>query len=111
MRDIKQYFVNGARIGRRIVDSEDNVEHMEEEQEDESVPMAGRKRKRVKIRISRTDSAERICDIIESKNDLVDKTPSPFTRANGDRKVSQSETPRSHVAGSSRKQDSKEVWN
>lgn len=39
------------------------------------------KRGRVKIKISQNSNEERMCDIIESRHDLVDKTPSPFTLA------------------------------
>ncbi|KZC10574.1 ATPase family AAA domain-containing protein 5 [Dufourea novaeangliae] len=38
------------------------------------------KRNRVKIRISRTSTKERVCDIIETNNDMVNKTPSPYTK-------------------------------
>lgn len=37
-----------------------------------------RKRGRVKIKISQTRSRGKVCNIIETKNDLIDKTPSPF---------------------------------
>lgn len=111
MRDIKQYFANGVKIDRKNVDSDDIVKRRKEEQEDGPVTSGSRKRKRVKIRISRAGSKERICDIIESKNDLIDKTPSPFTKANGGRRISQGETPKSHLANSSTDKDSEKVLN
>ncbi|XP_011147806.2 replication factor C subunit 1 isoform X1 [Harpegnathos saltator] len=105
MKDIKQYFANGSRIDKKIVDSNDNThkEHMEEEQEDDFIVRANRKRKRVKIRISRTGSEERICNIIESKNDLIDKTPSPFGKTNDNSRISQDETVKSDLTSSSTK--------
>ncbi|XP_032669231.1 ATPase family AAA domain-containing protein 5 [Odontomachus brunneus] len=108
MRDIKQYFANGAKIDK-IINSVDNVKRMEEEQENSSVAKEGRKRKRVKIRISRAGSKEGTCDIIENKNDLIDKTPSPFAKTDDNRRTSQSETPKSHIASSSTKQDSEKL--
>lgn len=111
MRDIKQYFVNGAKIDKKIINSIDNAKRMEEKQENSSVAKDGRKRKRVKIRISRAGSKERTCDIIESKNDLIDKTPSPFAKTDDTRRISQSGTPKSHLASSSTRQDSEEVLN
>lgn len=39
-----------------------------------------KKRARVKIKISGINSKNGVCNIIESKNDLIDKTPSPFTK-------------------------------
>ncbi|XP_014472510.1 PREDICTED: ATPase family AAA domain-containing protein 5 [Dinoponera quadriceps] len=79
MRDIKQYFRNGAKTYKKAVDS---AERTVEEEEDvaDAAKGSNRKRKRVKIRISRTGSNGRTCDIVESKNDLIDKTPSPFAK-------------------------------
>lgn len=109
MRDIKQYFADGAKIDK--IKSIDNLEHIREEQEDSSFARDSRTRKRVKIRISRSDSKERICDIIEEKNDLIDKTPSPFAKVNDGGRISQGKTSKFHLAGSSTKQDLEEVLN
>jgi hypothetical protein len=96
MKDIKQYFANG----RNIVNKEataidpDNVSAEQEE------TIARSKRKRVKIRISLNDSAS-ICDIIDSKSDLIDKTPSPFNgKVNNGRRIRQDKTPKSDLAKS-----------
>ncbi|XP_043664083.1 ATPase family AAA domain-containing protein 5 isoform X2 [Vespula pensylvanica] len=48
---------------------------------DESEYTSRKKRTRVKIKISRTNSKSRVCNIVENKNDLIDKTPSPFTKS------------------------------
>ncbi|XP_014616774.1 PREDICTED: ATPase family AAA domain-containing protein 5 isoform X2 [Polistes canadensis] len=42
-----------------------------------------KKRTRVKIKISRRNSSSRVCNIVENKNDLIDKTPSPFSKSLG----------------------------
>lgn len=94
MRDIKQYFANGRNIDKKAVtDSSNDVERDDCEREE---TIATGKRKRVKIRISRNGSASRMCDIIESKSDLIDKTPSPFnSEINSDHKTLQDGTPKS----------------
>jgi len=83
-------------LGEEIAaDSENDVELQEDEE-----TIAKGKRKRVKIRISRIrDSKERMCDIIENKNDLIDKTPSPFnTKVNNGENTLQDGTPKSHLS-------------
>lgn len=48
----------------------------------DSTPIeSSKKRSRVKIKISSKDSLTKRCDIIESADDVIDKTPSPFKRA------------------------------
>jgi len=93
MKNIEQYFVNGT----KNVDAQDAADpSIVVEQEDQKEVIAMGKRKRVKIRISRNVSKQRTCDIIENKNDLIDKTPSPLNvKANNDKNVSQDETPKS----------------
>lgn len=99
MKGIKQYFTNGRNIVKET-DSNNIVEQEEQEQEETG------KRKRVKIWISRNDSANRMCDILESKNDLIDKTPSPFNgEQNNGNKILQDGTPRSGLAESAVKQN------
>ncbi|KAM0737079.1 Enhanced level of genomic instability 1 [Formica fusca] len=88
MKDIKQYFSNDT----RIVD-EKAATDFEEEKQWKTITTS--KRERVKIRISRTSSKERTCDIVESKNDLIDKTPSPFNgKVNNGEKTMHDETPK-----------------
>lgn len=95
MKDIKQYFAND----RSIVDKEaatksNNVAEDEERQQEENIETG--KRKRVKIRISRSSSASRMCDIVDSKSDLIDKTPSPFNgEVSNGHKILQDGTPKS----------------
>ncbi|XP_046813074.1 ATPase family AAA domain-containing protein 5 isoform X1 [Vespa crabro] len=48
---------------------------------DDSEYTSRKKRTRVKIKISRTNSKSRVCNIVENKSDLIDKTPSPFTKS------------------------------
>lgn len=100
MKDIKQYFANGNIVGVAATDS-DNVEQEE---------IATGKRKRVKIRISRNSSASRMCDIIESKSDLIDKTPSPFNgEINNSQKTLQDGTPKSGLMDADIKRRLKKV--
>lgn len=94
MKDIKQYFSNDTRIidERDAADLDYAVEQKEEKQWETT---ATGKRKRVKIRISCTSSKQRMCDIVDSKNDLIDKTPSPFNgKINNGEKIMHDETPK-----------------
>ncbi|EFN70838.1 ATPase family AAA domain-containing protein 5 [Camponotus floridanus] len=95
MKDIKQYFSNGTKIvDERDATDLDNAVEQKEEKQWETISTG--KRKRVKIRISRTSSKERTCDIVDNKNDLIDKTPSPFNgkiKKNGE-KIVHDETPK-----------------
>lgn len=94
MKDIKQYFANGGNIvDKEAATKSDNVAEDEERQQ-ENVETG--KRKRVKIRISRSSSVSRMCDIVDSKSDLIDKTPSPFNgEVNNGHRISQDGTPKS----------------
>lgn len=110
MKDIKQYFVNGTRIvDERVAADVDKVEAGKKEKQSlETITTS--KRERVKIRISRTSSKERTCNIVESKNDLIDKTPSPFNgKVNNNERTVHNETPKSCLTKSKRnlKKDSK----
>ncbi|XP_078037453.1 enhanced level of genomic instability 1 [Augochlora pura] len=80
MKNITQYLVDTVKSSGVTA----NVEKPEEEFNNVSKG----KRNRVKIKISRTSTKETVCDIIESNNDMIDKTPSPFTRENVKRKSS-----------------------
>lgn len=104
MRDIKQYFANGRNVDKKT-DSSSDVEQEECEREE----IVTGKRKRVKIRISRSSSASRMCDIIESKSDLIDKTPSPFNGEINGHKTLQDGTPKSGLTESGVKQCLKKV--
>ncbi|XP_011337691.1 uncharacterized protein LOC105279536 isoform X2 [Ooceraea biroi] len=105
MKDIKQYFTNGAKtVNEEVATDSGNAADLQQGELEETVTT--RKRKRVKIRISRTrDSKERMCDIIESKNDLIDKTPSPFNAKKvNNESTPQDRTPKSRLAGFSTEQ-------
>nr|XP_031833286.1 ATPase family AAA domain-containing protein 5 [Nomia melanderi] len=86
MKNITQYLVDTIKSSETTSDNT--------KQEKESNNGSKKKRNRVKIKISRTNTKERVCDIIESNNDMIDKTPSPFTRKHGKDK-SLHEAPRS----------------
>lgn len=114
MKNIRQYFVNGAKTTNvEVAANSSNIAGLQQEEEEEELeePVTKSKRKRVKIRISRTrDSKERTCDIVESKNDLIDKTPSPFNAkvTNGESSLLDG-TPKSHPLGSSTERSLKKV--
>ncbi|KAG5314528.1 ATAD5 protein, partial [Pseudoatta argentina] len=100
MKDIKQYFANGKNIIDKEIDTNlSNVKEEDQEQED----IATNKHKRMRIRISSNGSSSRMYDI-ENKNDLIDKTPSPFNgEINNSERILQDGTPKSGLTESSRK--------
>lgn len=105
MKDIKQYFSNGKGIVDGGAASIDNVVERKKERQKETI--ATDRRERVKIRISRNTSKERTCDIIENKDDMIDKTPSPFNgKLKNGEKAMHDETPKAKS-----KRNLKKVWN
>lgn len=100
MKDIKRYFANGA--GLDVLSGAAESSRLERGPAAVAARGGGRKRGRVKIRITRTSSRERVCDIVESKNDLIDKTPSPFTRPSDDERVARDGTPKCSRGGAER---------
>jgi len=97
MKNIKQYFINNTKYVDMKVVADPSTTMKQEKDQEETIAMG--KRKRVKIRISRNISKQRTCDIIENKNDLIDKTPSPLNvKVNNDKDVAQDGTPKSHLA-------------
>ncbi|KOC65862.1 ATPase family AAA domain-containing protein 5 [Habropoda laboriosa] len=98
MKNITQYFVDTVKSNDSIsIHSSDEVKEETECKKDSK-----RKRNRVKIKISRTNAKESVCDIIESSSDMIDKTPSPFAKVNN---VSKNlhETPKRVSLSSSKK--------
>lgn len=88
MKDLKHYFTENVKgssprsngetteVTRELDDAETSANGPTKIAE----PTTRRKRGRVKIKISQSaNSEERVCDIVESKDDSIDKTPSPFT--------------------------------
>lgn len=105
MKDIKQYFANGKNIVNKETTAidHDNVSAEKEE------TIARGKRKRVKIRISLNDSAS-MCNIIDSKSDLIDKTPSPFNgKVNNSRRIRRDKTSKPDLAESDLKSQLEKV--
>lgn len=106
MKDLKHYFADNSRScesknvvvdGAEIMDNGENEQICSAEETDERVTSSStsKKRGRVKIKISRNNTRGKICDIVESQNDLVDKTPSPFgPRDLKDDAISREETPK-----------------
>ncbi|XP_012543644.1 ATPase family AAA domain-containing protein 5 [Monomorium pharaonis] len=93
MKDIEQYFANGRNINKEATATDDNVAEQEARKQEEIIMMG--KRKRVKIRILRDGSTNRMCDIIDN-SDLIDKTPSPFNgEVNDGQRTRQDKTPKS----------------
>ena len=90
MKNITQYFVDTVKSSESTAIRSD----VEAVRGTDSKKNSNGKRNRVKIKISRSSTKERICDIVDSNNDMIDKTPSPFTsRANNADKYSH-ETPK-----------------
>ncbi|XP_076749848.1 enhanced level of genomic instability 1 [Xylocopa sonorina] len=78
MKNIAQYFEDTVKSNDTIpIHSNDDAKGKLRYMKD-----AKGKRNRVKIKISRTKTKERTCDIIESSSDMIDKTPSPFAKEN-----------------------------
>ncbi|KAG5348082.1 ATAD5 protein, partial [Acromyrmex charruanus] len=98
MKDIKQYFANGKNIIDKEIDTNlSNVKKEDQEQEG----IATNKHKRMRIRISSNGSSSRMYDI-ENKNDLIDKTSSPFNgEINNSERTLQDGTPKSGLTESS----------
>ncbi|XP_076242748.1 enhanced level of genomic instability 1 isoform X2 [Calliopsis andreniformis] len=89
MKNITQYFMDTVKPSENATITSDG----EVIKETDSKKGSNGKRNRVKIKISRTNAKERVCDIIDSNKDMIDKTPSPFTRKNNVDKNS-NETPK-----------------
>ncbi|XP_020293897.1 ATPase family AAA domain-containing protein 5 [Pseudomyrmex gracilis] len=100
MKDIKQYFANGTKVVRKEIIADNSGSIMQQEDQEEMITTG--KRRRVKIRIS-SNGFRRTCNVVESKNDLIDKTPSPLNSKLNDKTV-QDATPKSCVTNSSLKQ-------
>ena len=106
MKDIKQYFANGKNIADKEIDTDlGNVKEEDQKQED----VATNKHKRVR-RISSNSSSSRMYNI-ENKNDLIDKTFSPFNgEINNVERTLQDGTPKSDLTESSIKRRLKKVF-
>lgn len=81
MKNITQYFENTVQSNNNI-----SIYSNDDTKEETKYKNSKKKRNRVKIKISRTKSKERVCDIIESSSDMIDKTPSPFSKLNNEKK-------------------------
>lgn len=79
MKNITQYFEDAVSQSNGNISMHSNNDTKEETKYKNG---SKEKRNRVKIKISRTNSKERMCDIVEDGNDMVDKTPSPFAKLN-----------------------------
>ena len=79
MKNITQYFEDAVSRSNGNISMHSNNDIKEETKCKNG---SKQKRNRVKIKISRTNSKERMCDIVEDGNDMIDKTPSPFAKLN-----------------------------
>lgn len=87
MKDLTHYFPDSIKSS--------TTSKLDVRLKDKSEFTSRKKRTRVKIKISRTNSRSRVCNIVENKDDLIDKTPSPFTKSfEQDKGTTQHETPR-----------------
>lgn len=78
MKNIAQYFEDSIKSNNEAAVR--STEKAKEETESNSY--SKKMRNRVKIKISRTSAKERVCNILESSSDMIDKTPSPFAKVN-----------------------------
>ncbi|XP_043527422.1 ATPase family AAA domain-containing protein 5 [Frieseomelitta varia] len=85
MKNITQYFEDAVSRSNSNISMHSNNDTKEETKCKNG---SKQKRNRVKIKISRTNSKERMCDIVEDSNDMIDKTPSPFAKLNNKDKKS-----------------------
>lgn len=93
MKNITQYFVDNVKSSANTTISSNN----DTVEESDSKKNADGKRNRVKIKISRTNAQERVCDIVDNNSDMIDKTPSPFTGRIGDMDKNFNETPKRSI--------------
>lgn len=98
MRNITQYFEDNVQSTNDVSIHSDNDTKKETKYRKDSKG----KRNRVKIKISRTNSNERVCNIMDNSSDMIDKTPSPFAKINNEDKDSY-ETPKKSFPKSVRK--------
>lgn len=84
MRNITQYFEDNVQSNNDISIHSDNDTRKETKYRKDSKG----KRNRVKIKISRTNSNEGVCDIMDNSSGMIDKTPSPFAKINNEDKHS-----------------------
>lgn len=75
MKNITQYFVDTVKSSESTVCSNGNTI-----EETKSKKGSKEKSNRVKSKITRINTRKRICDIIESNDDIIDKTPDLFTK-------------------------------
>lgn len=90
MKNITQYFVDTVKSSESTAIRSD----VEAVRGTDSMKSSNGKRNRVKIKISRSNTKERVCDIVDSNNDMIDKTPSPFTSSANNADKYSNETPR-----------------
>ena len=90
MKNITQYFVDTVKSSESTA-IRSNVEAV---RGTDSKKNSNGKRNRVKIKISRSDTKERVCDIVDSNNDMIDKTPSPFTSSANNADKYSNDTPK-----------------
>ncbi|KAI4498008.1 hypothetical protein M0802_006832 [Mischocyttarus mexicanus] len=84
MKDLTHYFSDSVK-SRELCPNESELNN---KLKDDSEYSCRKKRTRVKIKISRRNSNNRVCNIVENKNDLIDKTPSPFSKSLGNKEES-----------------------
>ncbi|XP_053596829.1 ATPase family AAA domain-containing protein 5 [Microplitis demolitor] len=98
MKDLTHYFVDNVKT------NEDSLIKPEEEVTPEKlvngncsknkVDFNMKKRERVKIKISQSSSRGKVCNIVNSQNDLIDKTPSPHFKLSDKTIILANDTPK-----------------
>ncbi|KAG8038902.1 hypothetical protein G9C98_003209 [Cotesia typhae] len=103
MKDLTHYFTDNVKsIEDSVIAKSDEVISVEKiangNEHIVKMNINGKKRERVKIKISQSNNRGKICNIVNinknNKNDLIDKTPSPHTKIFDKKMISCDDTPK-----------------
>ncbi|XP_044590455.1 ATPase family AAA domain-containing protein 5 isoform X2 [Cotesia glomerata] len=99
MKNLTHYFTDNVKsIEDSVIAKSDEVISVEKiangNEHIVKMNINGKKRERVKIKISQSNNRGKICNIINNKNDLIDKTPSPHTKLSNKKIISCDDTPK-----------------
>ncbi|CAG5093496.1 Similar to ATAD5: ATPase family AAA domain-containing protein 5 (Homo sapiens) [Cotesia congregata] len=99
MKNLTHYFTDNVKsIDDSVIAKSDEVISVEKiangNEHIVKMNINGKKRERVKIKISQSNNRGKICNIVNNKNDLIDKTPSPHTKLFDKKIISCDDTPK-----------------
>ncbi|XP_034939539.1 ATPase family AAA domain-containing protein 5 [Chelonus insularis] len=97
MKDLTHYLVDAVKCSENSVETASEVIEELQTNVNGNTNQRIEKRSRVKIKITKSNSHGKICEIVKSKDDLIDKTPSPSPassrKTRGSLKSALNETP------------------